>query len=110
MRRLNDSDQLIAETITTQLGGRQRIRAMVGECYIIESGLAIHFARGLRAHRRINRINVTLLPADEYLVEFWSVSMAAGRCHKVAAVSGVQLSELRATVERTTGLALSLGT
>ncbi len=65
----------VASTILEQLGGN-RFKAMTGAKNFIfgesESGTHLTFALP-RAKNKINRVRITLTPADTYTVEFFSV-------------------------------------
>lgn len=95
-----------AATILAQLGGSGRLTAMIGMRYAVDTGDGLKVRFTGRARRQVNCLLVTLEPADTYQIDFWAIRGFAPRL--VETVRGVQVSELRSTVESTTGLSLSL--
>jgi len=93
-----------AAVILAQLGGAHRLTAMIGARDFVDGGDALTFRFVARALGGINRVRVTLTPADTYRVSFHRGRAA----EQVAEVAGVYADGLRAAVEHHTGLALSL--
>lgn len=96
----------VAATILAQLGGSNRLFAMVGANNFVDGGNYLSFRLGMKGTDGINAVRVTLTPADEYRVEFFAIRGTKFRT--VATVDGVPNTNLRECIENATGLRLSL--
>lgn len=100
----------IGNTILAQLGGLDRLSAMLGIRHVtlLENGVGIRFAP--RAVDSINHLQITLEPSDLYRVEFWHCPRRAcdGAPWQVATFVGVPVEQLKRSIEERTGLRLSL--
>lgn len=105
----------IANTILDQMGGLNRLRAMVGadQALALESGVQFAF----KGCRKANKCVVRLDPSDTYTVEFWAcrpvkfnsrTGAMTGGAKKVSECSGVYADSLKRVFESETGLYLSL--
>ena len=104
----------IANTIVAQLGGLGRLRMMIGaKNFIAQSGSPGMYKGGLSfglpafGKPRINKIVIMLAPNDTYDVRFYFIR--AGKAKLVTSESEVYCDGLKACIERSTGLYLSLG-
>jgi len=95
----------VASTILQQLGGN-RFVAMTGAKNFVAVDQGLFFALPRFAGVKINRVKVTLTPADDYVVEFYASRGATMKL--VAKVEDVYCDTLAATFEEATGLATSL--
>lgn len=95
----------VASTILQQLGGN-RFVAMTGAKNFVAVDQGLFFALPRMTGVKINRVKVTLTPADDYVVEFYTSRGAAMTL--VEKVDGVFCDTLAATFEEATGLATSL--
>lgn len=99
-----------AATAIAQLGGN-RIFAMAfsaRQSVAGEDGLLLKVARGLKATGSASHVHVTLAADDTYTVATMRVTRAGGKTLEKR--TGVYADGLRETVERMTGLYLTLGT
>lgn len=95
----------VAATILQQLGGN-RFVAMTGAKNFVAVEQGLFFALPRYTGVKINRVKVTLTPADTYEVEFFA---SRGTTMKsIAKVADVFCDTLAATFEDATGLATSL--
>ena len=97
-------------TIMEQLGGGRFI-AMTGARDFIgdEPNAVLAFALpGRLAAKGINKVRVTLTPADLYTVEFFKLARRGLVCETVETVEGVYADQLGRVFESVTGLAVSL--
>jgi hypothetical protein len=103
----------IANTILDQMGGLNRLRAMVGadQALAIESGVQFAF----KGCRKANKCVVRLDPSDTYTVEFWAcrpvrfnarTGAMTGGAVKVSESSDVYADSLVQVFEGATGLYL----
>lgn len=92
----------VANTILQQLGGRQFL-VMTGATNLVGGADSLSFSLPTAiAKDRINKVRVTLTPADDYTVEFFYI-----RGTKVATVKsldGVYSDQLQDIFTDTTGL------
>ena len=96
----------VANTIANQLGGTNRLYAMVAAHSFLCDHESLTFKIGARALKGIKCVKVTLDPSDTYTVEFWSIRGI--NVKKVSEVHGVYCDNLKSVIEATTGLYLSL--
>jgi hypothetical protein len=108
----------IGDIILTQLGGAKLLRLMIGarDFYSLSEGTG--YSGGLQfslpsnlSRPRINRIIIKLNSRDLYDVEFLSIRRGKDGTYKVKFVAldkDMFNSDLRACIERNTGLVLSL--
>lgn len=103
------SNREIARTILAQLGGN-RFVAMTGAKNFIACEQGLYFTLPRFAGVKINRVRVTLTPADTYTVEFFRFHRVnrMDRQDLIAKVEDVYCDTLAATFEEATGLATSL--
>lgn len=94
--------------ILEQLGGLNRLTAMIGArlATLIDNG--VQFRLEAHANDRINSIRITLDPSDTYTVQFWRIARRGLEFKLVDEFALVYADNLRDTIERRTGLALSL--
>jgi hypothetical protein len=96
----------IATTIYEQLGGR-RFRAMTGAKNFLDGGNYLQFDLPSRfAKHGINKVRVTLSPADTYTITFWR--RRGLDLKEVAKVYDVYADNLREVFTRHTGLDCTL--
>jgi len=95
---------VVADEILRQLGGSNRLKAMVGAHSFRGDRNSLTFNLKARAKRGIRIIKIVLDPSDTYNVEFWSVAPVK----KVAEYEDVYAEGLLQLIERETGLALRL--
>lgn len=96
----------IANTILAQLGGAKFL-AMTGAKNLLGDEKALTFTLPSNfANHKINRVRVTLTPADTYTVEFYRVRGI--KCDRFAAVENVYCDNLAECFTRITGLDTSL--
>lgn len=102
------TDLTVANTILQQLGGR-RFRAMTGAKDFVSSDDALSFTlpRGM-AKDGINRVKVTLTPADLYHVEFYRYAPRKRTLEARGEFSNVFCDQLRTVFEDRTGLLTAL--
>lgn len=103
---MTNTDTTVANTILSQIGGNRAL-VMIGARganapSYTENGLFLKIARGIS---EITMVSIELNPADEYTVKFYK-----GRGLKLREVKSVevQAAELRATIEQTAKVRLSL--
>ena len=94
----------VAETIQAQLGHKALV--MMGATNLV--AMADGFKFKIKGCLIGNLLLINLTPADTYNVSLWSIRGAHTHCS--ARTDDVQVGELHATIERMTGLYLSLGT
>lgn len=93
----------LAQTIIAQLGGG-RIFAMAFAIHtVVANGVALTIAPGLRRAAKAQWVRVLLTPADTYTVQLLNARGATTR-----EVTDIYCDELARTVEKMTGLYLSL--
>ena len=98
----------VSNTILEQLGG-SRFIAMTGASQFVGSDDALSFALPGRLTRDgINKVRVTLTPADLYTVEFFHMARRGLVVETIATAEQVYGDQLGATIERHTGLRVSL--
>ena len=103
------SAHIVADTILQQLGGR-RFALMTGAKSFTGSADALSFrlpGAGGFCRSGINRMRVTLTPADTYTVEAWRVRGAS--MVMVAQFGDVYADNLRDVFTTMTGLETSMG-
>lgn len=95
--------QNVAQTILAQLGGRKFI-AMTGAKNILGGDNCLQFQ--IPTSNKINRVRITLTPADTYTVEFFNVR---GVNYKLISITeDVYCDMLAGLFEMETGLATTL--
>jgi hypothetical protein len=97
-----------AETILSQLGGQNRLNAMIGAKYFIRCDKThfVSFKFTAKSPSKINFIKITLTPNDTYSVEFGWVRGLNYTVRKE--VVQVYADTLISTIEGVTGLRLTL--
>lgn len=104
-------NQQIAQTILNQMGGKNRLIAMVGakNFMAIDNGVQFDFAKAIAG---INRVTIRLTFADLYDIEFGSVRKSRKTQlpeYTARDVSqGVFADRLKPIFERATGLYLNI--
>lgn len=96
----------VANTILEQLGGGRFI-AMTGAKNFVGSSDALMFSMP-KAKDGINKIRVTLTPADTYTVEGYKIGRSALGFELKAQAEGVYCDNLRSVFESMTGFRTSL--
>lgn len=91
-------------TIADQIGGKAFF--MMGACDLVGDETSLLFR--IKGCRVINKIRVSVNGQDLYRVEFFKITKRGMECRTVKDVDGVQVGQLRETIENTTGLYLSL--
>jgi hypothetical protein len=102
---MKNTNMAVAETILEQLGGGRFI-AMTGARNFVGTDNALHFALPRKARDGSNKVRITLMPSDTYLIETFAV-----RGSTVKACSERDLiyaDMLREAFTSITGLAVSL--
>lgn len=99
------SESHVGDIIVKQMGGGNRIRAMLG-AKIYDKGDGVGIAWPSRQRSKGNYVEITLRPDDTYDMAFFNVS-SAGR-KPVKTYSGIYADALIPTFERQTGYALHL--
>ena len=93
----------VAQTILSQLGGRKFI-AMTGAKSFVGGSDMLMFALPARfAKDGINKVRITLTPADEYKVEFMKI-IGTKPVKTIAEVDGVYADNLQRIFTSHTGL------
>ncbi len=103
---LKSEYEAIATEIVMQMGGFNKLRAMVGASFsVIAEGLGgakISF----KGSRQMNLVEIRVNGMDLYDVEFKQVTIKNNK--SVKAISGIYCDQLKELFENTTGLYLSL--
>ena len=99
------TNQEVAKTILSQLGGSGRLSAMIGAHTFTSGANSLSFKIKARAKNGIKGIRITLDPSDTYTVEFLAIR---GLNVKSDAVPMVYCDSLKSLIESKTGLYLSL--
>ena len=94
----------IATEIMRQLGGG-RFRAMTGARFPTALASGVRFSIGRNA-KKVNCVQVTLTPSDDYTIEFLAVRK--GVIKQKARVSGVYCDNLQAVFTTHTGMYTTL--
>lgn len=104
------TNQEIARTILAQLGGNRFVAMTGARNFIAMEGGGLYFTLPRMSGVKINRVRVTLTPADTYTVEFFRVYRARKTDQQdlIARATDVYCDTLAATFEDVTGLATSL--
>jgi hypothetical protein len=97
----------IAANILTQIGGANRLKAMVGAHSFVsgERDLTFQFSRK-SPKNQIKYVKIILMPNDLYTVKFYQYSKLEAK--EILEVSGMFVGDLKPVIERETGLFLSL--
>lgn len=98
---------MVGQTILQQLGGG-RFVAMTGARGFVGGEYSLAFVLPRFAGLRINRVRITLMANDTYVVQFLRVTKS--KCESIATHTDVYAESLRDVFTRATGLATSLGT
>lgn len=96
----------IPEVTLSQLGGANRLAAMIGAHSFTQDENALTFKFKARAKDGINCIRITLQWDDCYRVEF--VRLRGVDCWTKADIQGVYVDALKRRIEAETGLGLGL--
>lgn len=97
----------IAETTLLQLGGVNRLSAMIGAYnFSYDNNGAVTF--WFKGCRKANIIKVLLNESDLYNIEFLKMNTRSYECKTVKTFTDVYNSELKSVIETYTGLYLSL--
>lgn len=103
-----------AATIAHQIGNRAFV--MMGARDLVDCGSALQFAVG-KNEKKVTKVRVELDPSDTYTVRFYTGSAKVrfnargelvGGHREIETVEGVYVDALRPTLERHTGMHLSL--
>jgi len=107
-----------ANIILDQLGGRNRLKAMLGakNFFSNDDGYSLVFQIGRGAKNNIKNIKITLDPLDTYTVVFTAVSKKKDielkifipLIKEVSVYSGIYCNMLKDLIENETGFYLSL--
>lgn len=100
------TNQAIADTIITQIGGVNRLVSMIGAHSFIAAERAVLFGLRARAKSGINCIEVKLTADDLYTVTF--IRRSRTRYDRVEIIDGIYADMLKGIIEQHTGLYLSL--
>lgn len=101
-----DLVESVADQIIQQLGGSQRVQAMIGPTIFLDHGKGVSLKFANKTPKKANYVLITLNSDDTYTMDF---KRGRGMTYKtVAEVSDIYASELKRTFERHTGLVLSL--
>lgn len=93
----------VAKTLSEQIGSRAF--AMLGAKNILAKPDGLQFKIGTNA-KKITNIVIDLMSDDTYRIQFWRIRGVDIRM--IHEVHGVQVAELRSTIETRTGLYTSL--
>ena len=98
-------NQEVASTIRMQLGGSGKLSAMISakNWMAYKSGLGFKFS----GCRKWDHIRITLNSMDTYDIKFYRVVSTTGQL-KEKNINGIYCDGLKETIERETGLYLSL--
>lgn len=88
----------VGKTILEQLGGNRFI-AMTGAKDFISTDKGLRFRL---PNRKVNVVEITLTPADEYNMRFWLVR--GGNIKEVRSIGGIDCSQLQGLFTEVTGL------
>lgn len=94
----------IAKTIIHQMGGFNRLVAMVGANYFMHGDDFVQFR--FEGSRKANLVEITLNSLDLYDVTYYKAHGI--NCREVASSEGLFWDMLKSDFEQTTGLHLSL--
>ena len=97
----------VSNTILAQLGGGNRVAAMIGVKRFGTSGNDLSIRFTARAKDKINYVRIVLDPSDTYTVIFSRVNKNGSTV--VDTCSDVYCDVLREVIERRTGLYLTMG-
>jgi hypothetical protein len=100
------SERTVADTIAQQIGGYNRVKAMIGVTSFVYSDDSLSFRFKAKGLKKINAVYIRLTPMDVYDVEFI-------KCQKferivVEKLEGIYCDQLKEIIEAKTGLRLSL--
>lgn len=97
-----------AQTTLEQLGGANRLRAMIGlgSCYHTDEGMTLSLAFKNPSRSLPNNVRITLGADDLYTIKTCRVSGLKLLNEKT--IDGVDVANLKRTLETITGLAWSL--
>lgn len=97
----------IADTILLQLGGTNKLGAMIGASQFSydDNGNVTFWFKGCR---KANIIKVSLNGSDLYNIEFFKFNSRSYECKSVKTFTDVYNSDLQSVIEAYTGLYLSL--
>ena len=98
----------VGKIILDQMGGPNRLKAMLGVSYVNFLPDGVEFAWPNKQRSKGNLVRVTLDPDDTYSVEFFNHSMTGGR-KLVRRIDGVYNDMLVDIFEKQTGWYLRLG-
>ena len=95
-----------AATIFQQLGGTNRLKAMIGAKYVTMDSAKNEVGFRFSLNRKMNYCRITLTCMDLYTVEFLKIKKTT--VDTVKTFDGVYGDQLKSIFEETTGLDLSL--
>ena len=96
----------VATTIAQQLGGTNKLSAMIGANGFVASEDSLKFS--FKGCRKGNMLRVTLNADDTYTVEMFKYNRRTFECPCVKSLSGVYADMLTSVFESWTGLYTSL--
>lgn len=96
----------VGDTIAKQMGGMNRLVAMLGASQFVKDGKSLQFKWPAKQRSRGNVVKITLRPDDTYDMEFFNVSMKGKK--SVKKFEGVYADKLAEIFEKHTGWYLSL--
>lgn len=107
MTKRNPSENLqVANTILSQLGGSNRLSAMIGAYNFIGGEDSLSFRFKAKAKDRISGIRIILNALDLYDLEFFVIR--GTNVKKLVTIADVDAFALRSVIRSTTGLYLNL--
>lgn len=97
----------IANTTLEQLGGANKLKAMVGATnFSYDSKGTLTFS--FKSCRKANIVSISLSPMDLYDIEFSKMNTRSYECKTVKTFEGVYAENLKSVIEEFTGLYLSI--
>tara|TARA_A100001388_G_C28761028_1_gene497799 strand:+ start:517 stop:864 length:348 start_codon:yes stop_codon:yes gene_type:complete len=101
-----NNDKEISDTIIKHLGGLGKLDAMLGIKHVLYGRKSSNIHIKAKNSKKINLIVVRLQPNDEYTIEFYKGRGVNSK--EVETLKDIPASSLKSSVERVTGLKLSL--
>lgn len=101
-----EQSNAIASEIIAQLGGANRLSAMIGARSFISDGASLRMKFAAKALQGINYLVIELTSLDLYDVSFQKVR--GMNVNEITSISGVYATDLKRIIESKTGLRLSL--
>jgi hypothetical protein len=96
----------VAETILRQIGGGNRLRAMIGASGFIGSDTSLSFKWKAKAKNGANALRIVLDPSDTYTMHFYK--LRAGKATELEKFDDIYSDMLREVFEDCTGLYLRM--